>query len=133
MGAVGFGYLAIFSVDILKAWKMGGTWRSGVPTEAEAFVPLAFLLFLGGCLLTVPEIVNRLQQASTRPNVELKPDASGNESENDMVLTDIQMPFKRMVIFMVKWSLASIPAAIILLIIFAIFGALFGGILGSLL
>lgn len=31
-----------------------------------------------------------------------------------VVFTDIQMPFSSMVTFMVKWALASIPAAIIL-------------------
>ena len=36
------------------------------------------------------------------------------------------MPFGDMVIFMVKWALASIPAFIILFIIFGIFFAIFG-------
>jgi CheY-like chemotaxis protein len=36
---------------------------------------------------------------------------------NEVIVTDIQMPFMSMVVFMVKWALASIPAFIILLII----------------
>ena len=38
------------------------------------------------------------------------------------------MPFGDMVVFMVKWALASIPAFIILAIIFGIFFAIFGAL-----
>ena len=41
------------------------------------------------------------------------------------------MPFRGMVILMVKWALASIPAFIILAIIGAIFFAIFTAIFGS--
>ena len=34
-----------------------------------------------------------------------------------VVVTDIHMPFCSMVVFMVKWALASIPAIIILMVI----------------
>ncbi len=34
-----------------------------------------------------------------------------------VIVTDIHMPFLSMVIFMVKWALASIPAIIILMLI----------------
>lgn len=44
-------------------------------------------------------------------------------------IVDIKMPFWSMVIFMVKATIASIPALIILAIIYAIFVAIFGGIL----
>ena len=37
-----------------------------------------------------------------------------------VVVTDIHMPFWSMVIFMVKWALASIPAIIILTVIAAL-------------
>jgi len=40
-----------------------------------------------------------------------------NESQN-VIITDIKMPFLSMVVFMVKWSLAAIPAFIIIAIIF---------------
>jgi hypothetical protein len=46
-----------------------------------------------------------------------------------VVVTDIHMPFSSMVLFMVKWAIASIPALIIL----AMIGALFWGILGGLI
>jgi hypothetical protein len=37
-------------------------------------------------------------------------------------ISDIDMPFVSMVIFIIKWTIASIPALIILMILFAIFG-----------
>ena len=52
-----------------------------------------------------------------------------------IVLTDIDMPFGSMVVFLIKWMLASIPALIILWLIFIaiflvlslIFGGMFHG------
>ncbi len=53
-----------------------------------------------------------------------------------VVINDIRMPFGSMVVFMVKWAIASIPAMIILFVIcavlFAVLGALFGGLAGAL-
>lgn len=46
----------------------------------------------------------------------------------EVVVRDIDMHFWTMVIFMVKWSLASIPAIIILLIIGAVLVSILGGI-----
>jgi hypothetical protein len=46
----------------------------------------------------------------------------------EVVITDIQMPFNSMVFFMIKWTIASIPAAILLSILFYLAIALFGGI-----
>jgi hypothetical protein len=37
-------------------------------------------------------------------------------------ISDIDIPFVSMVIFIIKWTIASIPALIILMILFAIFG-----------
>ena len=51
------------------------------------------------------------------------------ERENKSVyVKGFNMPFEEIVIFMVKWALASIPAFIILAIIFAIFFAIFGSL-----
>lgn len=50
-----------------------------------------------------------------------------NEIEKRVVVTDINMPFMSMVIFMVKWVIASIPAFIIL----SVLGAVLTGILGT--
>jgi hypothetical protein len=48
-----------------------------------------------------------------------------------VTLADIHIPFWRMVVIIIKWSLASIPAMIILVIIFGIVAALFGGIISA--
>lgn len=53
------------------------------------------------------------------------------EEPSYVVVTDIRMSFLSMVVFMVKWVIASIPAFIILSIIFSILMALFGGMMGS--
>ena len=52
----------------------------------------------------------------------------------EVVVTDIQMSFVSMVVFMVKWVMASIPAFIILFIVFYIVTTVvFGGVLGRVL
>ena len=45
--------------------------------------------------------------------------------DKSVYIKDLDIPIKSMVIFMVKWALASIPAFIILFIIFGIFFAIF--------
>jgi hypothetical protein len=50
-----------------------------------------------------------------------------------VTIADIQIPFWRMVVIMIKWTLAAIPAVIIVSVIFAIIGALLGGGLFALL
>jgi hypothetical protein len=46
-------------------------------------------------------------------------------------IVDVSMPFGSMVVFMLKWAIASIPATIILAVIFivvaAVIGLMFGG------
>lgn len=38
----------------------------------------------------------------------------GSKETNEVVVTDIKMSFSSMVVFMVKWAIATIPAIIIL-------------------
>lgn len=40
---------------------------------------------------------------------------------------DVSMPFGSMVVFILKWTLASIPAMLILLLIAGVIAGLFGG------
>jgi len=55
-----------------------------------------------------------------------------NEEEAQyVVVTDIRMSFLSMVVFMVKWVVASIPAFIVLSIIGSILMLLLGGMMGS--
>ena len=53
------------------------------------------------------------------------------ESGQYVVVTDIRMSFFSMVVFMVKWVVASIPAFIILSIIGSILMTLLGGMMGG--
>ena len=46
-----------------------------------------------------------------------------------VIVTDIQMPFWSMVMFMIKWTIASIPAFIILTVLVLLFGAVISGLL----
>ena len=52
----------------------------------------------------------------------------------EVIVRDIQMPLGSMLLFMVKWTIASIPALAILvilgMIVVGILGAILGGILG---
>jgi hypothetical protein len=51
-----------------------------------------------------------------------------DDNENQyVVVTDIRMPFISMVIFMVKWVVASIPAFIILSMVGSVLMVLIGG------
>jgi hypothetical protein len=53
------------------------------------------------------------------------------DEESNVVVTDIRMPFMSMVIFMVKWVIASIPAFIILSLLGALFMTLLGGMMSG--
>jgi hypothetical protein len=55
------------------------------------------------------------------------------QDKTDVVVTDIQMPFGSMVVFMVKWTIASIPAMIIVFVVVAVTAAILGSIFGGLL
>jgi hypothetical protein len=50
-----------------------------------------------------------------------------------VVITDIHIPFWRLVGIFVKWALAAIPATIVLMIIFVIVAVVIGGLLTAFL
>ena len=54
----------------------------------------------------------------------------GRASVQEVTVRDLDMPFASMVVFMVKWALASIPAFIILFAIFFVFFLLLRGFIG---
>ena len=54
------------------------------------------------------------------------------KKEQDVAIKDFNMPFSSMVIFMVKWAIASIPAIIIIWILFMILISVFGSSLAVL-
>ncbi len=47
----------------------------------------------------------------------------------EVVVVDVQMPFMSMVVFMVKWVIASLPAFLILALIGAVLSMIFAGML----
>lgn len=52
-----------------------------------------------------------------------------DEEAKRVIVVDLQMPFFSIVVLMVKWALASIPAIVILAVIFSIVSSLMGGLL----
>jgi len=50
---------------------------------------------------------------------------------NEIVVKDIKMPFVSMVIFMVKWAIASIPAVIIIVLIAKLIMGIIWGMMGG--
>ncbi len=63
-------------------------------------------------------------------DIKKKDDSSEVESEDvsRVEITDIKMPFGSMVVFMVKWAIASIPAIIVLWMLFMVFGGVLTGL-----
>ena len=54
---------------------------------------------------------------------------SSNDSQ--VTVVDVRMPFLSMVVFMVKWAIASIPAIIILAVLGSIVVSIFRGFFGG--
>jgi hypothetical protein len=54
-----------------------------------------------------------------------------SEKKQEVTVTDIRMPFGSMVLFMVKWAVASIPALIILVLLGTLFWGFAIGVLSS--
>ncbi|MDD4914216.1 MAG: hypothetical protein PHW13_04155 [Methylococcales bacterium] len=52
-----------------------------------------------------------------------------SDDTKKVIVVDLQMPFLSMVVLMVKWALASIPAIIILFTIFSITTGIMGGMM----
>jgi hypothetical protein len=52
-------------------------------------------------------------------------------SEREVVVVDIKIPFMSMVVLMVKWAVAAVPAVMILVALAAAAGAVMGMIFGS--
>ena len=63
-------------------------------------------------------------------NNALKYDTKTKKNIFEVTVVDVQMPFLSMVIFMIKWVLASIPAFLILFFIGLVIAGIAGGILG---
>jgi hypothetical protein len=55
------------------------------------------------------------------------------DGSNLVTIRDIDVPFFRMVTILIKWSIAAIPAMIVIAIIYALIFALLGGIIAGIL
>ena len=53
------------------------------------------------------------------------------DEKREVVVTDVRIPFWSMVMLMVKWTIAAIPALIILLVIGAVVSMAFAAIFGA--
>jgi hypothetical protein len=53
-----------------------------------------------------------------------------NGAANLVTIRDIDVPFWRIVLIMIKWSIAAIPATIILVLIWLLVGTLFAALFG---
>jgi hypothetical protein len=53
-------------------------------------------------------------------------------NKNETTITDVRIPFGRMVAIILKWMLASIPAILLMYLIMFVFMLLFAGGIGSL-
>ena len=54
-----------------------------------------------------------------------------NGAGNLVTIRDIDVPFWRIVMIMIKWSIAAIPATIILVAIWVLVGGLFAALFGT--
>lgn len=52
-------------------------------------------------------------------------------ASKEVIVTDVSMPFWSMVVFMIKWSFASIPALVIMAMVWAIVGVFTAGAVGA--
>ena len=67
-------------------------------------------------------------KSSSKPSIS----SQSTSSVSSIVVTDIQMPFWSMVVFMVKAAIAFIPAFIILICLGVVASIMFGGVIGGL-
>ena len=58
---------------------------------------------------------------------------NNSDEPSKVIVVDLQMPFFSIVILMVKWALASIPAIIILVTIFSVVTGFMGGMMGGMM
>jgi len=53
------------------------------------------------------------------------------DDKREVIVTDVQIPFWSMVVLMVKWAIAAIPAVIILIVIGMVASMIISAIFGS--
>ena len=99
-----------------NCWKCGYTRDGSPPKEGGEVSPEAILP--NGLLLSqvVASSVSSQSRSTKQPE------------QQEVVVVDVSVPFGSMVVFMVKWAIASIPAFLILIVLGFLVGGLLGGI-----
>ena len=90
--------------DFDNCWNCGYS-RDGIAPDADA----------------KKELKANKKEASYQAKSSMSPPPSNRQ---EVVVVDVSVPFLSMVVFMVKWAVASIPALLILIVL----GVLFGGL-----
>ena len=73
--------------------------------------------------MDLPWLSERQHRRQVKQNyTNTKSSQSKHKETKTVKVSDFDMPFGSMVVFMVKWAIASIPALLILMFMFAIFG-----------
>ncbi|MCQ4271077.1 hypothetical protein NA655_08590 [Pseudomonas kuykendallii] len=73
--------------------------------------------------------INQANRRAPATSSYLAAATKGLDGVQPVVVVDVHMRFGSMVMFMIKWAIASIPAFLILLVIGWIVARLFGGLL----
>jgi hypothetical protein len=68
-----------------------------------------------------------LRRRGTTPRIQPKEPAMSNDAR-EVVVVDVKIPFWSMVVLLVKWAIAAIPAFVILFALSVLISAIFGGI-----
>jgi hypothetical protein len=98
--------------------------RQPLPAEPSAYDPIPLSAAEPPPLLLAPEhpLLSAIPEAEPPPIPGSSPELPSASLEPiSVAVTDFQMPFGSMVLFMVKWVIASIPALLILFAIAALF------------
>jgi hypothetical protein len=79
----------------------------------------------GGFKKSLAEAANKKAEETAAKAAADKNNNTSNKGTQTVEVSNFDMPFGSMVVFMVKWAIASIPAILILMVLFAIFGGFF--------
>ena len=76
-------------------------------------------------------IVNNLFEKLDRLNERIAAIEQNTDRGTGVTVSDIRLPFGSMVVLMVKWAIASIPAMIILIVLGSIIAGISSGLLSA--
>ena len=81
-----------------------------------------------GRFMTAPSAAQAPQrQHVARTSVTMPPPQTSHDTIQNVAIVDVHMPLSSMVIFMIKWAIAAIPAAMILFALYLLVASIFLG------